>query len=177
MKQGHLFAGIACMIVLILLVQCATAGFIERSVVPAGNSTYRVILKIPEGTVAGITETLPTEMVGCEVSLPPGQYKIDGNTVTLVIIDEREASYLVTMEPGASGVITGSVLDFLTGEKSTLPGAQIASTGAVGTIPAEGAAQIPNEDTGKHPVPLDTVIIVGAIGLMGVGYSMRRRDP
>jgi len=177
MKRGHLIAGIACLTLLFLLVQGAMASPIERSVIPAGNSTYRVVLTMPEGTVAGITETLPEGITVSDVSLPSGQYQTNGTTLTLAVIEEQEVSYLITLNPGVKGEILGTSLSMLTGEKSSLPGALISGSGTVEIIPAGGENPAASKDTSEHTAPLGPAVIGGALATLGIGYSLRRRSP
>jgi len=175
MKRGHLIAGIASILILILVVQCVAAGSIERSVIPAGNSTYRVILQLPQGTVAGITETFPAGMIVHDISLNPGQYQVNGTTLTLAVIGESEVSYLVSMEPGGSSEISGTSLDMLTGERSALPGARMTRAGAIEIIPTAGTSLPLGEDSDENSLPLEPEVVVGALGSMGILYSLRRR--
>lgn len=176
MKRGHLIAGIACITILILVVQGATAaGPIERSVIPAGNSTYRVVLQLPQGTVAGITETFPAGMVVSDISLNPGQYHVNGTTLTLAVISESEVSYLVSIKPGDSGEISGTSLDMLTGERSALPGARITGTGTIEITPAAGTSLPSGEDSDENSLPLEPGVVVVALGSIGILYLLRRR--
>ena len=175
MKRGHLIAGIACITILILVVQCVAAGSIERSVIPAGNFTYRVILQLPQGTVAGIIETFPAGMVVRDISLNPGQYQVNGTTLTMAVIGESEVSYLVSMQPGDLGEITGTSLDMITGERSALPGAQMTGTGTIEITPAAGTSLPSGEDSDENSLPLEPGVVVVALGSIGILYSLRRR--
>lgn len=175
MKRGHLIAGITCITILILVIQGAAAGSIERSVIPAGNSTYRVVLHLPQGTVAGITETFPAGMVVRDISLNPGQYQVNGTTLAMAVIGESEVSYLVSMQPGDSGEISGTSLDMLTGERSALPGARITGTGTIEITPAAGTSLPAGGESDKNSLPLELGMVVVALGSIGILYSLRSR--
>lgn len=177
MKRGHLIAGIVCITILILGVQGVAAGSIERSVIPAGNSTYRVVLQLPQGTVAGITETFPAGMAVRDISLNPGQYQVNGTTLALAVIGESEVTYLVSTQPGDSGEISGTSLDMLTGERSPLPGLRITGTGAIEITSAAGTSLPSGEDHDENSLPLGPGVVVGALGSIGIFYSLRRRIP
>lgn len=177
MKKGHLIAGIACILILILVVQGATAGLIERSVIPAGNSTYRVLLQIPEETVTGITETISGGMDYGEISLSPGQYQINGTTLSLAVIGEREVSYLLTTKPGEPGEISGTYKDMLAGEEGNLPGARISGSGSVEITPAAIEDLSSREDAGANTTPLDPGLFVVALctgGLLSLSRMEKR---
>lgn len=120
MKRGHLIAAIISMIACALLVQGAVAGFVERSIEPAGDSTYRVVLTIDGDTVAGIIESLPPGTVITDVSLPADQYRLDGTTISLAVIGETRVTYLVHGPVDPTGAIRGKWTDFLVGGEGTV---------------------------------------------------------
>ncbi|HOT02881.1 MAG TPA: hypothetical protein PK069_01725 [Methanolinea sp.] len=116
MKRGHLIAGFVGMVVCAIMIQGAAAGTLERSIEPADHSTFRVTLTIPGDTVAGITEILPDGMEILQVSLPPHQYHVNGTTLSLAVIGEREITYLVRGSGDPTGSIRGTWTDYLSGE-------------------------------------------------------------
>ncbi len=176
MERGHLTAGTASLLILILLAQVSAAGVYERAIIPEGDSTYRVSLQFPEGTVSGITETVLSGMTYKEISLPPEQYRIEGTTLFLAIIQEREVSYLVTGKPGMTAEITGTYQDIITGEKGNLPGARISSSGSVEIIDAAVSSSLPGNDARSQHAPLEPVLFVVALCAAGLLYSLRRRS-
>jgi len=117
MKRGHLIAGIACLAVLVLTAQGAEAVSVERSVFHAGNSTYRVVLSISGETVSGITESLTPDMTVGDVSLPPEQFQVNGQALSLALISEREVTYMVKASRYPAGNISGTWVDLLSGEQ------------------------------------------------------------
>lgn len=122
MKGGHLIGGITLVVLCALLVQGAAAGAVERSIEPAGISTYRVVLALPGETVAGITEILPPGMEVREVSLPAGQYRINGTTLFLAVIGEREITYFLQGPENPAGALRGTWTDYLSGHGGTVGG-------------------------------------------------------
>lgn len=174
MERGHLIAGTACLILLILVIQGTIAGSIDRSVVQVNDTTYRVMLQIPGETVAGITETLSGGMECTGVSLATGQYQIDGTTLSMAIIGEPEVSYLVRVKPGEAGEIRGTYRDMLTGEEGTLPGAGISGLGSVEITPADGDTIPPADDARPRPTPLEPGILVLALCAWGLLFTFRR---
>jgi hypothetical protein len=157
------------------MVQGVAAGSIERSVIPAGNSTYRIVFQLPQGTVAGITENFPAGMAVSDISLNPGQYQVNGTTLAMAVIGESEVSYLVSTQPGDSGEISGTFLDMLTGERSVLPGARISGSGTIEITPAAGTDLPSGEEGDEHPLSLEPGVGVIALGAIGIFYSLRRR--
>jgi len=176
MKRGHLAAEVACILILILLAQASAASVYERAIIPQGDSTYRVSLQFPEGTISGITETISSGMTCKEISLPPEQYRIEGTTLFLAIIEEREVSYLVTGKPGMTAEITGTYQNMITGEKGNLPGARISSSGSVEIIDAAVNNSLPGNDARSQHAPLEPVLFVVALCAAGLLYSLRRRS-
>lgn len=174
MKQGCFTAGTACLLILLIVVQGSAAGILERSVIPAGDSTYTIILRIPENTVAGITETISGGMNYGEISLPAEQYRIEGTTLSLAVIGEREVSYLITGKPGMTAEITGTFQDMNTGEKGNLPGARISSSGSVEIIDAAVNTSQPGNDARRQPAPLKPALMIIVFFLAGLLYSIRR---
>lgn len=175
MEHGPLTAGAACLLLLVLVAQAsAVAGAPERSVVPAGDSTYRVTLLFPEGTVTGITEIIPGGMSVREISLPPEQYQVDGTTLILALIGEPEVSYLVIVKPGEPGEITGTYQDMLTGEVHTLPGAAISGSGSVEITGASAPVPVSGNDGKGRPAPMDPALFVSALCAAGLLYWARR---
>lgn len=176
MERGHLTTGITFAFILILMVQCATAGLIERSVEPAGNSTYRVILSMPGETVAGITETVSGGTDFREVTLPPGQYRIDRTTLSLAVIGDREVSYLITVKPGEQGVISGTYINMVTGEEGTLPDGMISGLGSVEMRSTPGKDSSSGDESQAHPTPLSPGLFLIALCAGGLLFSIRERE-
>ena len=176
MERGHLAAGTVCLLILILVAQASAAGVHERAITPEGNSTYRVSHQFPEGTVSGITETVSGGMSYKEISLPPEQYQIEGTTLFLAIIREREVSYIVTGKPGTPAEITGTFQDMNTGERGNLPGARISSSGSVEIIDAAVNSPLPGNDARSRPAPLEPVLFIVALCAAGFLCSLRRRS-
>lgn len=176
MERGHLTAGTVCLLILILVVQASATGVYERAIIPEGDSTYRVSLQFPEGTVSGITETASSGMSYKEISLPPEQYRIEGTTLFLAIIGEREVSYLVTGKPGTPAEITGTYHDMNTGEQGNLPSAKISGSGSVEIIDAAVNTSLSGNDARSRPAPLEPGLLVVALCAAGLLYSIRRRS-
>jgi hypothetical protein len=120
MKRGHLITGIVSFFLCAMLVQGAAAGIVERSIEPAEPTTSRVVLTLPAETVARIVEVLPPGTEVSEVSLPPDQYRVEGTTLFLAVIGEREVSYLMHGPPDSAGAIRGTWTDYLSGEEGTV---------------------------------------------------------
>ncbi|OPY43470.1 MAG: hypothetical protein A4E40_00133 [Methanoregulaceae archaeon PtaU1.Bin059] len=122
MMRGHLIAGTILLLLFAVVVQGAFAGVVERSVEPAEQSTYRVVLTIAGERVAGITEVLPPGTEVREVSLPAGQYRVDGTTLFLAVIGEPEITYVVRAPEDPTGAIRGTWTDFVLDEGGTVAG-------------------------------------------------------
>lgn len=176
MERGHLATGIACILILVLVVHGAVAGVVDRSVNPVGNSTYQVILRMPEESVIGITETISGGMRYGEISLSPDSYTIDGTILSLAVIGERDVSYFVTMESGDSGEISGTYKDMLSEEEGNLPGARIVPSGSVQIIEFTDNDALQGKDAQAHPAPLNPGLLVTALCVGGFLYLLRRRN-
>lgn len=175
MERGHLIGGVACLMLVILVVQGAVAGSMERTVVKMNESTYRVTFQIPGETVAGITDVVSGGILIGDVSLPPDQFRIEGTTLSLAVIGEREVSYLVTLTPGEPGEITGTFKDMMTGQEGNLPGARISGLGTVEILNAPQQKPVSGEASDARPAPMQPGLIVIAVGAGGLACSFWRR--
>ncbi len=174
MERGHCIAGLACTILLILIVQVSVAGTIDRVVEKTGDSTYRITLQFPEESVTGVTEIVSTGMEIRNVSLPAGQYQVDGTILSLAVIGERDVSYILQGSPGESGEITGTYQDMITGMKGALPDARISGSGDI-EISSGDSAGIPSaEDVQPTATPLEPGLLIIAFGAGGM-FSLLRR--
>lgn len=176
MERGHCIAGLACIIILILVVQGSAAGSIDRAVVKTGDSTYRITLQFPEGTVTGVTETVSGGMDIQEVSLPDEQYQIDGTTLFLAVIGDSNVSYIVTTMPGEPGEISGTCQDMLTGVKGTIPGARISGSGNVEILSGTPAGTAPAKDARPTATPIEPGLLFIALCAGGLLYLWRRGE-
>jgi|GEM_PF-1293045 len=133
---------VACVALLasLLVVPEAMAASVERTVIPVENTTYRVILHLPDEMVAGISESIPAGYEVGDISVPPGQFRIDGNTLYIAILGERNVSYLLKGQENPEKAIRGSWTDIATGERGG-----ISAPGESGS-PAGGDQQ---KDTGS----------------------------
>ena len=167
MKRGRLVTGIIPLIICAMLVQAAAAGIVERSIEPSEHSTYRVVLTLPGETVAGIIEVLPSGMEVREVSLPPDQYRVDGATLFLAVIGEREITYLVHGQEDPAGVITGTWTDYLSGNEGTVGGESDGTQGQ-GVPPALPVS------AGTPKAGASALLLLGGAGLAFIGVAICR---
>lgn len=174
MERGHLIAGLVCIIFLILFVQGSEAGTIDRFVEKTGDSTYRITLQFPEESVTGVTEIVSRGMEIQNVSLPAGQYQVDGTTLSLAVIRERDVSYTLQGSPGESGEIIGTYQDMITGEKGNLPDARISGSGDIEISPGDSAGITSAEDVRPTATPLEPGLLLIAFGAGGL-FSLLRR--
>lgn len=174
MKRGHLATGIACILILVLVVHGAAAGVVDRSVNPVGNSTYQVILRMPAESVIGINETISGGMSYGEISLSPDSYTIEGTMLSLAVIGEREVSYFVTLKPGDSGEISGTYKDMLSEDEGNLPGARILPSGSVEIIKVTDHITLQGKDSQARPTPMNPCLLMVALCVGGLLCSLRR---
>lgn len=174
MRRGHLIGGLASFVILILIVPSIAALPIERSVVPAEDSTYRVILRMPGVTVAGVTEVISEGVEFIEVFLPPEQYHISERTLSMAVIGEEEVSYLVSVKPGHAGEISGEWHDMLTGKNGTLAGVRISDSGSVEITPISSADPPERDGAPANSAPLGLGILALALCTGGLLFLQRR---
>lgn len=167
MKRGRLITGIIPMIICAMLVQGVAAGIVERSIEPSEPSSYRVVLTLHGETVAGIIEVLPSGMEVREVSLPPDQYRVDGTTLFLAVIGEREITYLVHGQENPAGAITGTWTDYLSGEEGTVGGESDGTQGQ-GVPPAVPVT------AGTLKAGVSPLLFLGWAGLAFIGVARCR---
>lgn len=163
MERRRLISKVACLMLLILVIQGAVAGSVERSVVRMNDTTYRITLQFPGETITGINDRVSGGIQIGEVSLPVDQYRIEGTTLSLAVIKEREASYLVTLKAGEPAEISGTYKDMLTGKEGNLPGARISGTGTVEIIDALQHEPVSGKTTDARPAPMEPGIFIVAV--------------
>lgn len=112
----------ACVALLasLLVVPEAMAASVERTVIPGENATYTVVLHLPNEVVAGISESIPAGYEVGEVSVPPGQFRVDGNILYIAVFEEGNVSYLLRGKGNPEKAIRGSWTDIATGESGSI---------------------------------------------------------
>jgi hypothetical protein len=170
MNRWYQVGGITLLASLLVFSQVA-AYSVERTVISGEDGMYRVILDMPGGTVAGISESIPAGYRFAEVLLPPGQYRIDGDTLYIAVMGERNVTYLVEGKENPERAIRGVWRDIVTGENGTVHAA-----GETGSIPGSAPEKRDSTDAGKTgPAPIVTCI-GAAVALLAAGKIACRRQ-
>lgn len=160
----------ACIALLasLLFVPETMAASVERTVIPGENATYTVILHLPDGVVAGISESIPRGYEVGEVSVPSGQFHVDGNTLYIAVLGEGNVSYLLRGGGNPEKAIRGSWADIETGESGS-----ISAQGEAGS-PASGDQE---KDTSSPPKKAGLNPVLTFVGAMaGIFGAWRRRQ-
>jgi hypothetical protein len=163
---------------LMLCVQPLTADSpIQRMVIPAEGQpegTYQVLLVFPPGQVWGIRETFSPEAEFISADLPDDSVQKSGSEVHFALIDGQNVSYIIALEPGNSGEITGTYQNMVTGVTGYLPGAMISDSGAIHIESGTGEHPPSDDREQAHTASLGAGILLIALCSGGLLFSLRR---
>lgn len=157
MRNGLL---IGAFFIIFIIIAPVSGAEIIRTVMKGDTNTIEVRLAIAEGSVLGITETLPDGANVTFCSLPAEQYLVSTGGLHLAVIDEKEISY--TLQGGNKGPVSGTWTDF--------------SDGSTGTVLAQGQTTDPSTEPSLRLTPAVTQAagadVVCALGALCIGIAV-----
>jgi hypothetical protein len=105
-----------------LLVSCADAASITRSVDLNPDSTATVTISIPEGSIGGLAETLPSGYSFVSSAFPESRLRVSGDKILFAVINDTTIEYCVKYEN--PGEISGIWHDAKSGEITSFDSGQ-----------------------------------------------------
>jgi hypothetical protein len=165
---------------LMLCVQPLTADSpIQRMVIPAEGQpegTYQVLLVFPPGQVWGIRETFSPEIEFISADLLDNSVQKSGSEVHFALIGDQNVSYIIAIEPGNSGEITGTCQNMVTGVTGYLPRAWISDSGSIHIESGNGEHPASDDSAQVHPAPLGPGLFLIALCAGGLLFPLRREQ-
>jgi hypothetical protein len=132
-------------LVVFLVIAPVSGTEVRRVVLPRGENISEVRLTIANGTVLGITETLPAGSTVTACSLPPDQWRFSAGSLHLAVIGDTEISF--TLQGRENRTLSGTWTDFSDGSKGNVLGEGESSPGApqspIPAAPATTRAVVP----------------------------------
>jgi len=157
MRNGLL---IGAFFIIFIIIAPVSGAEIIRTVAKVDTNTTEARLTIAEGSVLGITETVPDGAHITFCSLPSEQYRVSAGTLNLAVIGEKEISY--TLQGGNNEPTSGTWTDF--------------SDGSTGTVLAEGQTSYPPTEPSLRLTPAITQApgagVVCSLGALCIGIAV-----
>jgi hypothetical protein len=170
---------IACaMLIFLCIPPLAADNPAQRTISPEGDpgaGVYSVTLILPPGQVWGVEETFSPGISFEGSGLPDNSYRYKDHQLDIALVDSSAAMYRISVHPGETGEISGTIINMITGEKGSLPSARISADGTVGISETPGTDPGPGEATPSRGAPLSPVFGLLATGIAGAAVMLWRR--